>query len=48
MADIQSSTAEISRGKKKKKDRKIETTGVKYIDLTINMAIITVAIINFR
>jgi len=30
MADIQSATAEIRRGKKRRKERKKETTGQKY------------------
>jgi len=30
IVDIQSATAEIRRGKKKKEERKIETTGQKY------------------
>jgi len=30
MADIQSATAEMRRGKKKRKERKKETTGQKY------------------
>jgi len=43
MVDIQSPTAEIRRGKKIKKERKIETTGQKYnvrIDLLRRAAII--------
>jgi len=37
MVDIQSPTAEIRRGKDRKKERKIETTWVKYNGLPITM-----------
>jgi len=37
MVDIQSPTAEIRRGKKKKERRKIETTAAKYNGLSITM-----------